>query len=186
MGWSASVFRGAMGLCALAWLGGLLAQPDASPKSLSAPEWRAGVISKLPAYIEWPEERLGAETNALRVAVLTTTGGNDETVTLLNALLQGTRVNGRPIEVAALTNPGDAAAYHLVYVPEESSARWWEAAPSLELRGVVTVGESGDFLRHGGVFNLRTAARKLEVDRRNAARAGVTISSKLLRIAVVQ
>lgn len=172
-------------LVMLVLLGGVRAQ-DTSPKSLSPEEWRAGVISKLPAYIEWPPDRLGAETNALRIGVLTAPGRDAEVVTLLTALLKDTRVSGRPVEVSALSQPGNAAQYHLLFVPEAASARWYEVAATRDLHGLVTVGESGDFLRRGGVFNLRTSARKLEIDRRNASRAGLTISSKLLRIAVVQ
>ena len=189
MGWSACasrlVRRHTRCLLALALIEAVLAQ-DASPRSLSPAEWRAGVISKLPAYIEWPPDRFGPETNALRIAVLTLPGRDNELLPLLNALFQDVRVGGRPVEVSLLARPGNAAEYHVLFVPEEASARWWEAAATLDLRGLVTVGESGDFLRRGGVFNLRTPARKLEIDRRNASRAGLTISSKLLRIAVVQ
>jgi len=174
-----------VGWFSLAVLPLALAQ-ETSPRSLSPEEWRAGVLSKLPAYIEWPADKLGTETNALRVGVLTAAGREDDVVTLLTALLRDTRVAGRPLTVSVLERPAQAADCHLVFVPEEATGRWWEAAPTLDLHGIVTVGESGDFLRRGGVFNLRTSARKLEIDRRNASRAGLTISSKLLRIAQVQ
>ncbi len=158
----------------------------AAPESLTPQEWRAGVISKLPAYIGWPAEKLGSETNAIRLGVLQFEDDDDAVVGLLSALLKETRVDGRPVVVSPVSRAADAASYHLLFVPQEANARWWEAAAGLNLHGTVTIGDSNDFLRRGGVFNLRTSSRKLEIDRRNASRAGLTVSSKLLRIAHVQ
>ena len=178
MGWRAA--PGAL-LVALALLDIVRAQ-DASPRPLRPEELRAGVISKLPAYVEWPDDKLGAETNALRLGVLTPAGRPDTVVALLTELLKDSRVNGRPIEVAAFAQPREAGGFHLVFVPDEVNAQWWDAVAAPDLRGLVTVGESGDFLRRGGVFRLLPERRRLQVNVRHAEQAGVKLNPRLLRI----
>ena len=44
---------------------------------------------------------------------------------------------------------------------------------------------SGQFVKNGGVFNLLVEERKLEIHRGNATKAGLKISSKLLKISKV-
>lgn len=172
---------GVLGAVGVALLSVALTQ-EGPPKELTPAEWRAGVISKLPAYIEWPADRLGAETNAIRIGVLTPAPPEDEVVTYLTALFKDTRVNGRLVQVSALERPGDAAAYHLVYVPESANAAWWATASALDQRGLVTVGEAGDFVRRGGVFRLIPERRRLQVNVRHADQAGVRLNPRLLRV----
>ena len=51
---------------------------------------------------------------------------------------------------------------------------------------VLTIGESPDFLREGGIINLLLVGRRVrfEVNPDAAARAGLRLSSQLLQLAV--
>jgi hypothetical protein len=50
---------------------------------------------------------------------------------------------------------------------------------------ILTVGETPRFLENGGIISLHVVDRKVrfEIDARAAARAGLTLSSQLMRLA---
>jgi hypothetical protein len=98
----------------------------------------------------------------------------------LAATLQGERIGGREVVARVITAPSSAC--HVLFVPEGASA-----APYLRDRQAptLTVGESGDFIAMGGIVNfVREGANvRFEIDAMAAERAGLRISSRLLRLA---
>lgn len=97
--------------------------------------------------------------------------------------LAGELVEGRPITVHKLANVADSrgAQCQLLFA---AGADW---GPSIESEaGLLTVGESLGFLERGGVINLVEVRGRIrfEVNQDAAKRAGLTLSSRLLRLAM--
>lgn len=93
--------------------------------------------------------------------------------------------NGRPLEIRRVT-AGNAAALracHIVFVPESENADGVVAA--VQGHPVLVVGEAEGFARRGGALGFVKVSEtlKFEANPKAAARSGVTVSSKLLRVA---
>jgi hypothetical protein len=100
---------------------------------------------------------------------------------VLTDTLRGEQHDGRPV-VPRLVDAPDAAC-RVVFVPAGAAAspvlRAVQSTPTL------TVGESPDFIRQGGIVNfVREGTNvRFEIDEPAARRAGLRISSRLLRLA---
>jgi hypothetical protein len=98
----------------------------------------------------------------------------------LDATLRGERIGGREVVARVITAPSPGC--HVLFVPEDASA-----APYLRDRQAptLTVGESDDFIAMGGIVNfVREGGNvRFEIDAMAAERAGLRISSRLLRLA---
>jgi hypothetical protein len=137
---------------------------------------KAAYLYNFVRFVEWPA---AAEQGPLTICVVRPSPFG----AVLADTVQGERVNGRTI-VPRLVDTADADC-HVVFVPAGS-------APGPSLRAVqdtpaLTVGESPDFIRQGGIVNfVREGTNvRFEIDDAAARRAGLRISSRLLRLARV-
>jgi hypothetical protein len=151
---------------------------------LTPTEFQAAFVSKAIPYVTWPEKTFAAEETPLVVGLF----GGDPFDGLLHKLLATEKFEGRRIEVRVLDNVSRLEPCQVVFVGSEKLADWYALNGSEVPPGLLTIAadESGAFLRKGGLFNLRTSERKLEIDRGNLNKSGLKVSSKLLRIAKVQ
>jgi hypothetical protein len=98
----------------------------------------------------------------------------------LDSTLRGERIGGREVVARVVTAPSRDC--HVLFVPADASP-----APYLRDRQAptLTVGESDDFITMGGMVNfVRDGANvRFEIDAMAADRAGLRISSRLLRLA---
>jgi hypothetical protein len=104
---------------------------------------------------------------------------HDALADLLEKVVAGEKAGGRAIEVRRLRGPEDAPGCQLAYLPGEAP---WAA---LRAGAVLTVGETEEFWRGGGVIRfvfLRNRVR-LHINLDAAREQGLSLTSKLLRIA---
>lgn len=152
-----------------------------NPDQLTAVEFEAAFLSKIPAYVKWPKDSL-KDARVLTIGVL----GDDPVAPLLRKLLESTTIQGRTVDVETLTNVTALRGCQVVFVPRSSQSDWRQFIATNKAFGVLTVGDSDDFTKDGGVFALRVADRKLVINRENAKAAGLEISSKLLKMSIVE
>ena len=136
---------------------------------------KAAYLYNFVKFIEWPAA-------AARSATLTicTAGGNPFGAAL-DDIVRGESINGRAIAARAIDAP--QAGCDVVFVPRGvTAADYLRAARTAP---ILTVGESADFVAQGGIINfVRDAGMiRFEIDRDAAARAGLHISSRRLRLA---
>ena len=101
--------------------------------------------------------------------------------TQLNDLVRGESISGRPIVVRVIGEPD--ATCGAVFVPHgASAAAYLAAAHDVPM---LTVGEEPHFLEAGGIINLVITGGnvRFEINQQAATRVGLTISSRLLRLA---
>ena len=77
------------------------------------------------------------------------------------------------------------AACHVLFVCESAQAHTPQILEQLKGKATLTVGESDEFLKQGGVFNFFIEDRKVQFDANlKAAKASnIKIRAKLLRLA---
>jgi hypothetical protein len=143
---------------------------------------RASILYNLTKFIDWPEWKLGDAQKPFVVGVV----GDNSIADELNDQVRGKQVQGRPIVVQNVTTVPQAEQCHLLFVENSGRRRFKEMAPKLPAAAVLTVSENplGDI---GIVIALPLIANRIQiqVDLKAAQNSGLTISSKLLHLALV-
>ena len=147
----------------------------------SPAERKAAVLGKLPAYVSWPR-RPETSSTPIIIGVL----GADPFGGILEKLIAESRVDGRPLQVRYFEPEDKVQDCDLLFVPANQQSRWVELRKQGLAGGVLSIGDSDDFLKLGGMIRIVQSRRyKLEIDLPKTRSAGLTISSKLLEISVV-
>jgi len=152
-------------------------------EALSESQVKAAFLVNFPKYVDWPAVAFAETNSPLVIAVLGETPVTDE----LQKLIAGRTVNGRKIVLRRLDAGEEVAGCHILFVSALEQSRASSLLARLKDSGVLTVGESDDFLEHGGIVNLARRERKiaLEVNLTAATTARIKISSRLLSVASV-
>jgi hypothetical protein len=139
---------------------------------------RAAFILNFVRYVEWPPPD---RQPPLRICVL----GENPFGNRLTEIVAGEQWEGGSIEVQGVPDLRQGIDCHLVYVPASATSRFTAGASLLAGRAVLTVGEHEDFLEQGGIMRLFLEDNRVRfsVNQESADRAGLQISSRLLRLA---
>ena len=135
---------------------------------------KAAYLYNFVKFVEWPP---GAVTGPLTICTATPT----PFAGALEDIVRGEAVAGHPISTRIVEAP--LPACHVLFVPRGAPAG--EFLRSVRNSPVLTVGESNDFIGQGGIINfvLDAGMIRFEIDQGAARRAGLQISSRLLRLA---
>jgi hypothetical protein len=135
---------------------------------------KAAYLFNFAKFVEWPRD---AAAGPLVICA----AGRNVFGDVLDETLRGETINGRAVVARVILEPDPGC--HIVFVPRGAMAaayvRAAQAAP------ILTVGESPDFIGLGGIANfiLEGANVRFEMNPAAADRAGLRISSRLLRLA---
>lgn len=152
-------------------LGAGLAAQAADPPSAS--QVKAAYLAKFPFYVEWPPAALPAPGAALQLCVV----GDDPFGVALDEAVAAQPVQGRPMQVRRLRTLQRDSGCHVAYVPPDLRTEPLRGTAVL----LVSEGPNG-----GGIINfvLRDQRVRFTVDDEAAFQNGLTISSKLLSVAL--
>jgi hypothetical protein len=164
-------------LLTLTLLLGVVLSATAQPPSLEY-DVKAAFILNFVRYVEWPPSD---RQPPLRICVLAENPFGDR----LAAVVAGEQWQGGAIEVRVVPDARRGAECHLLYVPAGATSQFTAGAPLVASRAVLTVGEHDRFLDQGGVMRLFLEENRVRfsVNQQSAERAGLQISSRLLRLA---
>lgn len=141
-------------------------------------EIKAAMVFNFTRFIEWT----GSKGDA-KLPVVLGVAGDDSIHDALDELIRAQQA-GRAVELRRIGKATDGEACHLVFL----GGKWRRRIPELAgfvKRGLVTVGDGEDFLDAGGAIGFIVEGNKLRFAVNLAAtnQAGVTVSSRLLRLA---
>jgi hypothetical protein len=141
---------------------------------------KAAFIINFLKFVEWPAADAAARP-ALTVAVL----GDEAFVAVLSRAAAGQSVQGRSVAVRAVTDVSGAQDAHLIFISGSQARNLRAILREVEGRSVVTVGDTDGYAQAGVMLNLYTFDQhvRIEANATAAARAGVRLSSQLLRLA---
>ena len=96
-------------------------------------------------------------------------------------------VAGRPIIVREVSTPAEAAECQIVFLDKSDNRRVTDFLSVLVGKPILTVSDDENFTEEGGVIRLfeQQNKPKIEINVDEAERSKLTISSKLLSLAVV-
>lgn len=144
---------------------------------------KAAYLVNFTRYISWPAPAEPAPGDPLSICVL----GADPFGAVLDSLTHGQQSDGHPVVARRVRTVAEAAACQLVFVSHDEWRRRPDILRELSRPGIVTIGESEDFGRAGGVisFVLSNETVRFTVNLAARDRAGVKISSRVLSLATV-
>ena len=105
----------------------------------------------------------------------------EQTARVFTAVLTDTTLDGRHIRVKSVETPANLSGCDLVYTQDPSPG--WLATP---VYACLTIGRGDKFIANGGVISLvhQRGHLRFKINRGAAAKSGLTLSSKLLSLAV--
>ena len=167
--------RGLLIAIALMWLLAPAARAE------SEYEVKAAYLVNFAKLVDWPASALPGGKGALVIGIVGRGPVGDE----LTRIISGASANGHPIEIRRVSagDGGALAACHMLFVPDSERAE--TVLGAVQGRPVLVVGEAADFVRRGGAigFVKDNGSLKFEANPKAAARNGLTVSAKLLRVA---
>jgi hypothetical protein len=145
-------------------------------------EVKAGVLYRIIGYVEWPKDSLPESHPIIQIGLL----GQIPFPEALE-VLDGKTVQGHKLVVKRLTDLSAAADCQVLFIGASEKPRLAEIVAGIKNRPVLTVGEAEGFAEGGGVVNLIAGQNRIvmEINREAAGRAGLSISSQLLKLARV-
>jgi hypothetical protein len=155
----------------------------AGVQAQSAPteyEVKAAYLFNFGKFVEWPaSQKAGARTFDLCVL------GKDPFGAALDRVVAGGVMEGKPVQARRLTDPAGAPACRILFIGAADERQVSEVLAAPGIAGVLTVGDTPTFLSRGGIIRFVTqgARVRFEVNLSRAQRAGLALSSELLRVA---
>jgi len=166
---------------AAVWL--LIAVPPVLAQNSTAAEYRnkASFLAAFPSFVEWPDSAFTSTQSPFVICVR----GDFSFGTSLAELARGASPHGRRVEVHWVHKDQDLRTCHIAFISHSELRRYTKLLHVLEGAGVLTVGETDDFLTAGGAISFSSGreALQFEVNLNAADAAHLKISSRLLAIA---
>lgn len=160
----------------------LLAAPRADAATETAAEYdvKAAFLYNFTKFVEWPSWAFHDDRSTVRLCVL----GEDPFGGSLQEFAES-EVAGRRVTVLRVRSMGAPAGCQILFVSRSERERLPLILREVRNAPVLTVGDMQGFLEQGGIVNFVLDGSKVrfEISQEAAARAGIRISSRLLRLA---
>lgn len=161
-----------------------LAAVPGAPRAQVAGEYdvKAAFLYNFTKFVEWPPTAFFDERSALNLCVL----GEDPFGRSLPEIVgEGEEVAGRRLTLVRMGELADPTVCHVLFVSRSERNRLPRILAAVGSFPVLTVGDTPGFLNQGGIVNFTLEGSKVrfEISQTAAERAGIKISSKLLRLA---
>jgi hypothetical protein len=154
------------------------AQQPQTPLELAI---KATDLYKFAAFVEWPPTAFAGPSDPAVLCV----AGDDPFGPLLDQAVKGQRIGAHPIVVMRLDHVEKGAVCNILFVASSHRQAAADALDKVRGQPVLTVTDAADAADRGMIdFVLKDARVRFRIDPRAAERGGLTISSKLLSLAV--
>jgi hypothetical protein len=161
----------------------LLKAVQAQVSTADEDEIRAAMLLNLAKFISWPATKFETPHSPFLVCLL----GPDPIGPDLERYLQNQSVDGRPVQLRYIATVDLANGCHILYIGAADRKSLDRAAPDLLKNSVLTVSDRQGTSSPKQIIGLPAIDEHVHIDVNlgNAQRSGLTISSKLLRLATV-
>lgn len=142
---------------------------------------KAQMICAFLKNTRWPQRKLSGAGAPLVIGVF----GNDTISSHLGEMIGDLRINARPVLIKHVTEKEELATCHLVFVGGADPGRVTLVLKETRHENVLTVGETGDFLKRGGVIEFYKDEQgriRYDANQENARRERLTLGGFLLKV----
>ena len=155
--------------------------------SLSAPETsvqdnkiKAVFIYRFIRYIQWPSF---AASKTFDIAVL----GDSDMVAPLREIAKLKSVDGKRIRIKQFAEPQNLDTCHILFVSASMASRLEEIPPRIKGKNILTISDKEGLANRGISINFIVLGEQLkfQINRRALERAGLKVSSQLIKLAIL-
>jgi hypothetical protein len=131
-------------------------------------------------FVEWPAS-VPAKSGSFTVCVL----GQDPFGSALDATLAGETIGGKSVSAKRISTPQEAISCQILFMGAAEGSRLNKIIEALDKEAVLTVSDMPQFSQRGGMIQFVLEGKKVrfEVNLTAVQRAGLTLSSELLKVA---
>ncbi|HYR89234.1 MAG TPA: YfiR family protein [Terriglobia bacterium] len=149
-------------------------------QSVDEYEVKAAFLFNFTKFVEWPP---AADLHSFDTCIL----GDDPFGSTIDRLTRGKTVNGLPIQVRRLKEVADAKQCQIVFVSSVEKSKAARLAEAVRGTRILTVGETEDFARAGGMvyLSMENSRVSLVINAAAAESSGLKVSAKLLALATI-
>ena len=157
--------------------------PEAGARLPAEYQIKAVFLYKFARFVEWPAATLGDPGDPIVLGIL----GEDPFGRTLEKVIQGKTAQDRELVVRRFARIQELESCHILFITSSQKRRLFDILAHLDRAAVLTVGEMKLFARDGGMIRLveKDEMIRFEINPEAAARAGLKISSELLKLAEI-
>ena len=146
-------------------------------------EVKATYLYNFARFVEWPTIAAVAKSDSFPICVL----GQDPFGPALDTIVAGETIGGKAVLAKRVLKPQDAVSCRVLYISSSEETRLREVLAGLDKAAVLTVSDIPQFSQRGGMIQFVQESNKIrfEVNLASAEDAGLTLSSELLKVAVL-
>jgi hypothetical protein len=166
----------------LAWLTlGVPLPSRAEVGQLSESQVKAAYLFNFAKFVEWPASAFPGAGAPLVIGFI----GKGPYGEARDALA-GRMAKGRKVQVRQFTRVDEVAGCQILFIAASERGRLKEILRALPANGILTVSDISHFCRSGGMIALVSRGERVqfEVHIGNAERAGLKLSSQMLKLAL--
>lgn len=141
----------------------------------------AAFLYNFARYVEWPKAAFDLEDMPVKICMLNSRAFGE----VVSQTVSGKSVGEREVVVAQTSSLRDLAGCHILFVGSDDFANQAETIAALRDRSIFSVSDREGFASAGGIANFFRADNRVrfEINPAAAQKAGLKVSSKLLRLA---
>ncbi len=142
---------------------------------------KAAFIYNFTKFVEWPPKNFPDPNSPIVIGVVGKCPVYDE----ITRVVKDRKLNGREFAVRIIDTPEAARSVNLLFFCASEDGRLAEFLSAPLGANILTVGESEQFARQGGVINFLMEGYKIrfDIDMLGAERAGLKVSAQLQKLA---
>lgn len=161
----------------------LLSGATAQVRRADEDQVKAAYLYNFAKFVEWPLTSFNRTADPVIICAM----GDERFAEILQQTARGKQAQGRPVAVKLVDTIDGLKLCHILMIAYRDKARIEPALRSAQSAGILTVGQSADFIRLGGIINLARSedSVELEINPRAAEAAGLKISARLLAVSRV-
>jgi hypothetical protein len=147
----------------------------------SAYQVEAAYLYNFSRFVEWPAKTALPQSNSFTICVL----GEDPFGQALDATLAGETIGNQKVTARRISNPQTAADCQILFISSSEANRLNKIIEALNKNAVLTVSDIPQFSQRQGMiqFVMEENRIRFEVNLAATQRAGLTLSSELLKVA---
>lgn len=134
-------------------------------------------------FIDWPKEAFESQYTPFVIGII----GNDPFGPFIETTIEGERIGSHVIRSQRFRSISEIKDCHILYIASKDPDEIKNILEMVEGKNILTVGDTPNFTRWGGMIRFFTEQGKIRLQINNtvAKAEGLKISSKLLRVAQV-
>jgi YfiR/HmsC-like len=142
---------------------------------------KAAFLLNFARFVDWPPAAFDSASAPIIIGIV----GDDPFGEGIDRLIEHKTINGHPLEVRRFRDWKAVDKCHVLFVSGSNKQTAAKVIDAMRKSAVMTVGDAEGFALAGGVCNFTREGTRIgfEINTSAAARAGLTLSSRLLALA---